>query len=400
MNGIDQKKLHEMIVGSPGAPGAYRRDEFRRLLAYELDIDFDAEVGNVGFSEGAELVLNRLAGRWLLPQLLAGMAADRPHRVDIQDCFQKTAAQLVSESRKSQIDARVAKAYARYGLAPPLSMQAGGEDVETPAGQLEKIVEPLKHFVNPDQWVTLLVQMQYRVGRVEIDTVPVGTGFLVGPDTLLTNFHVLQKVISPVVKKPSNVVVRFDYKNLPNLHVSPGLPVPLADDWLIDHSPFTPDEAAGQPDKSEPTDEQLDYALVRLKAAVGAERVDPNDPASRTRGWIQVPDAAPPIHPGMTLVILQHPRTAPLKLGIDTRAVIKTNNNGTRVRYATNTEPGSSGSPCFDMDWGLVALHHYGDPGFAHPKWNQGIPIFKIRELLTKRNVAKNLGTPPAVPPN
>jgi V8-like Glu-specific endopeptidase len=31
------------------------------------------------------------------------------------------------------------------------------------------------------------------------------------------------------------------------------------------------------------------------------------------------------------------------------------------VRYAVNTEPGTSGSPVFDKDWRLVALHHLGD---------------------------------------
>jgi hypothetical protein len=78
-----------------------------------------------------------------------------------------------------------------------------------------------------------------------------------------------------------------------------------------------------------------------------------------------------------------------LKLALDTEAVIGVNDSGTRVRYRTNTDEGSSGSPCFDDRWNLVALHHAGDPKFAplyHPEYNQGIPFAAIRALLEQRN--------------
>jgi V8-like Glu-specific endopeptidase len=68
------------------------------------------------------------------------------------------------------------------------------------------------------------------------------------------------------------------------------------------------------------------------------------------------------------------------------------NANGTRVRYATNTLGGSSGSPVLDMDCRLIALHHYGDKAYQHPAYNQGIPIEAIRKLLESRGKAGNLG--------
>ena len=50
------------------------------------------------------------------------------------------------------------------------------------------------------------------------------------------------------------------------------------------------------------------------------------------------------------------------------------------MRYRTNTEHGSSGSPCFDGDWALTALHHSGDPDFSRSAdYNEGIPIEAIR---------------------
>src|SRR5262249_40939185 len=134
--------------------------------------------------------------------------------------------------------------------------------------------------------------------------------------------------------------------------------------------------------------------LLRLERPVGQLPIPPGGPGSRLRGWIEVPAADPPLYPQMPLLLLQHPRGAPLKLALDTSGVLRLNANGTRVRYATNSEGGSSGSPCFNMEWQLVALHHYGDPAVNKPGYNQGIPIGKIRARLVAQNQAGALGGP------
>jgi V8-like Glu-specific endopeptidase len=99
---------------------------------------------------------------------------------------------------------------------------------------------------------------------------------------------------------------------------------------------------------------------------------------------VRVPEAAPAFTEKMPILILQYPKTQPLKLALDTEGVLRLNSNGTRVRYATNTEGGSSGSPCFNINWTLVALHHYGDPSYGQPKYNQGIPVNMIRDRLKR----------------
>ena len=63
-----------------------------------------------------------------------------------------------------------------------------------------------------------------------------------------------------------------------------------------------------------------------------------------------------------------------MKLALDTDAITGVQGEGRRVRYSTNTEKGSSGSPCFHQNWNLVALHHSGDEAWV-PTWNEGIPI-------------------------
>ena len=61
------------------------------------------------------------------------------------------------------------------------------------------------------------------------------------------------------------------------------------------------------------------------------------------------------------------------------------------IRYETDTEPGSSGSPVFDNGWEIIALHHSGgDRAPSDPSgntWlnNEGIRIDAIvKDLLSQ----------------
>ena len=68
-----------------------------------------------------------------------------------------------------------------------------------------------------------------------------------------------------------------------------------------------------------------------------------------------------------------------------------------RLRYRNNTKPGSSGSPVFDMNWNLVALHHGGYPtkrdleklkeeGKPVPDgFNQGIPVNLTNDFVVSK---------------
>ena len=69
---IDLQRVHGVIVGS------FKLAEFRRLLKYRFDIDLEDEVGNVGFSEAVERILDLAEGRGILPELIAEIALERP----------------------------------------------------------------------------------------------------------------------------------------------------------------------------------------------------------------------------------------------------------------------------------------------------------------------------------
>jgi hypothetical protein len=242
-------------------------------------------------------------------------------------------------------------------------------------------------------WRQKMAEIEMRVCRVEFNGNPAGTGFLVGPDTLLTNYHVLESVLNG--STPAlNVSCRFDYKVEPNGSRVEGIAVGLhATDWKLDFSPPSAAEATATPQEPPPTPDELDYVLVRLARRVGNEPVDNRmGIAAPRRGWIKVPIVPSVFVAKMPLMIAQHPDGKPLKLAVDTESVLGVNANQTRVRYATNTEAGSSGSPVFDLDWNLVALHHLGDPAYNHPPtYNQGVPIDKIRARLVQAGKGKVL---------
>jgi hypothetical protein len=214
-------------------------------------------------------------------------------------------------------------------------------------------------------------------------------------------------VVEPLIKQevtPDKVALRFDYKAREDgISVDTGTVYELArdaaaaaDGWLIDSSPYSPVDTDGGP--GDPLPSQLDYALLRVKGSPGNDPVGGARPELRSaepRGWINIPARAHDFETFKSVFIYQHPDDRPLQFAMDTQSVLGLNGNRTRVRYVTTTEPGSSGSPCFDGDWNLIALHHAGDPRYPtlfKAEYNQGVPLTAILDLLAERDVREMLG--------
>ena len=265
-----------------------------------------------------------------------------------------------------------------------------------PATQaLESTIRATNPLFDPVPWYERLADLLPRVCRIEVQSgwpPKYGTGFLVGSDMVMTNYHVMENVILGSVPR-KQVVLRFDHRVVEDgAVVNPGVEYRLAEaDWLIDRSRYSDLDLHPIPG-AVPSSEELDYALLRIDGQPG------NDPIGRrivqdteapVRGWILMPVDTYSFEVNSPLVILQHPQGAPLKIGFETQSVVGLNDNMTRVRHRTNTEKGSSGSPCFDLGWNLVALHHLGDPNFAPgytPEHNQCVPMSAIIALLESRH--------------
>jgi hypothetical protein len=243
---------------------------------------------------------------------------------------------------------------------------------------LEKAVLPGVPFGNPREFRERMARAERTVCRFVFPKPEWGTGFLVGPDTVLTNYHVIEDVYLGSAK-PEDVDVEFDYVS----GADGATPAAIkscklaARDWLV---------AFG---KEGNKDTNLDFALVRLDRAVGNQPGSENQPApsadqmGANRGWL-VPNGRVLLADREPLFILQHPQleegkpTDPLKITV---GFVNGAPSVSRVQYTTNTLKGSSGSPCFLADWQLVALHRAATYGAA----NEGVPLKAIVEDLAGR---------------
>ena len=257
----------------------------------------------------------------------------------------------------------------------------------------EAMVQKGQPFFDLAVWRAKLGMVEAAVGRFEVTTdqgdVVYGTAFLVGPSVCITNYHVLAPLYLGKAQS-KNALVRFDYKRMADGTVNTGLTYGLAEaaTWDLDHSTsFTPVSADPRPDR-------LDYALFRLAEPAGAQTVGKKSAAvGDPRGWLK-PLASYGFAEGSPIFIVQHPQGDPLKMALAPDGVVSLDFGGARVRYKTNTMPGSSGSPCLTEGLDVVALHHAGDPNFeAPPQWNQGIPFEAILKLMDQRGTKSLLGT-------
>jgi V8-like Glu-specific endopeptidase len=359
MPGVDFGEFQEGLVE------AFDEDELTFLLRVQMNIQLRQILATGSFNAVTFNLLVWIERRGREPEFARAVYLARPN------------------------NAKLRRVYEKYGMAPAASLQAAGQpmangSMRATAVAFEANVKPRLKSVDMAVWRERMARVEGQVCRIEFNNNPMGTGFLVGPDLLLTNYHVLEQPLKG--KLPAEqVACRFDYKVLSDDSRSEGTMVRLnGNDWRVDSSPYSKAEADLVPDRESPTADELDFALVRLARPMGREAIDKNATAGASkRGWISIPPAQPALEKDMTLMIAQHPDGSPMKFAFDTDSVIGLAGEGRRVRYKTNTEHGSSGSPCFDIDWTLVALHHMGDPNWKKvPEYNQGIPIGLIGTRL------------------
>lgn len=192
-----------------------------------------------------------------------------------------------------------------------------------------------------------------------------GSGFMISPRLFITNQHVI-----PDAEAALGATITFD-RELDEM----GRPRPVTS-FTLDPDTFAlfSDEAG------------LDYAVV----AVGNRLSGPG--TLDEFGYCPLSNAPDKHVVGMSTNIIQHP--------LGQRKLISIRNNllvvrtDTTLLYETDTQIGSSGSPVFNDDWEVVALHHYGQPflrkvdddGKPVPaEVNEGIRISALVKDLSRR---------------
>jgi len=385
MTGFELEPIRDTLVS------CFNPNSFAQFLSFRLNKKLANIVGPGAFNDVVFNVLE-LADQEGWDALLIARAAEYvPGKKDLRELANRYALTLAGQVKAMARQEPMLRAYDEFGLAPAgLPKHATPED----RNGLEKLIDPNNQMVNAAVWLERALACQSPVCRIDIGGQANGTGFLVGPNAVLTNHHVVDRVID----KPHLIVLRFDYKELRDGTILSGTLVKVRK--IVDHCPATPGELANKPEKRDPADDELDYALLETEGSPGDEPIRIRGAAADgpKRGWIVVSADAKAVVPDpyavdMPVLIMQHPLAQPLSLAIEWKSMLGPNATRTRVRHRTNSDSGSSGSPTFDRNWNLIALHHYGDPrpGVA-PLFNQGVPIAAIRKRLAARGHERLLG--------
>ena len=182
-------------------------------------------------------------------------------------------------------------------------------------------------------YLELAIAVGRGVARIQISNA-YGTGFLVGPGLLMTNHHVLEDE-----NDDQRAVAQFDYQDNASHELLPRQDSSARSGLVLRHGC-----RAGFHDRRRGADLEHESQAQRLPMA----------PAHR---------GAREAQKGDFLNIIQHPNGGLKQIAFRKNEIIEIPDaQRDFLYYTTDTEPGSSGSPCFNDQWELVALHHSGVP--------------------------------------
>jgi len=155
-----------------------------------------------------------------------------------------------------------------------------------------------------------------------------GTGWLITPDLLVTNHHVVNArkdgeanaAVADLEIQGQKTCAQFDVDGTTDT----GITISAA--------------------KLEAFDAALDFAILRLSA-----------PVARTPLRLNAEKIEITSESYVAVNIIQHPYGGPKKVALRNNLVY--DSNFPKLRYFTDTDHGSSGSPVFNDQWEVVALH-------------------------------------------
>jgi V8-like Glu-specific endopeptidase len=252
-------------------------------------------------------------------------------------------------------DNRVFEEIDSYVLLPPAASKAEAnkrlQQLSPQArGQLEAIIGG--NDLLPIWFLNRGAELRRTVARIKVVTSKgaegYGTGFLVGPGILLTNRHVLDysdiqgdSLLSIV----ANAVAEFDVEIVPQV-IAPGKT------RLVSSTPAVFRLA---PQTLLLTDawNALDYVLIALES----KSIDGQHDISEY-GYNRLSADMGKTVTGEPVFIIQHPNGESKKISLLNNRMMIRDEKSSYLYYEADTEPGSSGSPVFNRQWEVVALHH------------------------------------------
>ena len=261
---------------------------------------------------------------------------------------------------------------------------AGSQPLSTPG--LEKTINAAAGFADPAVFRLRLAEAEVRTARIDVGGKAKGTAFLIADSLLLSNWHVVSGGVDGAVAVFDNQVSPLSKTK------QDGRAVKFADNWLVASSIH--ERSPVEIGVDGPPSGTWDFAVIRLVEPVGSQALGPDPMAQEAerRGRYILDGGSYHFEEAEPLFIVGHPEGRPVQFSYASPSGVRSTKNLNRVRYQTNTEGGSSGSPVFNREWRIVALHHAAGPtstpgefNMQTGDFNQGIPISGIVGELKKQ---------------
>lgn len=272
--------------------------------------------------------------------------------------------------------------FADPGIAVPAGTEAAVRQL-TEVVEIERIVGPANFL--PVHFLEEGAILQRAVARVVMKSGAAwASGFMVSPNLFLTNNHVIpnaafastveaQFMFQFNLDGSAAAVDTFQFNAAGVFHTNAAL-----DYTLIRMQPklrlaFRSSEAAYE---ESVLDDIGDLPLTPVKPGLIKPIIIRWERPGNKYGIIRLPTASS-FAVGQHLNIIQHPAGRRKEVALQDNTITGVFPNV--LRYTTDTEGGSSGSPVFNNAWDLVSLHHAGGD-FVGGMWlnNEGMRIDRI----------------------
>lgn len=276
--------------------------------------------------------------------------------------LEKSSVGLLANSKSNEPNIKLAKVQKLdnkefLNLVVKRATQYMGKEIAMPSNEYERKMlekdisnyfEKIHKDANflPSSFLENGVKRAQAVCRITTDT-SYGSGFLIGSrDFIITNNHVIKDIATAKAS-----IAEFDY-----------------DEDDIEY------EVSFAPERFFVTNKELDFTIIACDST----------PLPADIEAIALLEDADTITRGERVNIIQHPRGRRKEISLHDNKVNYVYDIG--IRYTADTEGGSSGSPVFNNQWNLVALHHAGWSETDGSATNEGIRIASIVEFLNQQN--------------
>ena len=316
LSGHEIKKLVNAIVS------AYpTKSDLAMMVQFELEENLEAIAGGDNLTDN----VFKLLTRWAIPRgktyrLILAAYETNPENPELKDFYESVAIKK------------------RFITDSPVTTTDFGPNINW-KGEIDEIqLQGLLKF-EPDYWdvgfLKRAIEQSASVCRIEIPSRKImATGVLIAPNKVLTNYHVFQiNEQDNIENNARDAVLKFGYFTSDDGGENSANLFKLDNQKPILHFSQT---------------EHLDYILLQVESKINQEQ------DIKPARW---DERKLPIKK-MGISVLQHPEGDSMKLSISRDGITGVDRDRGLVQYVNKTALGSSGSPCFDEDWCLVALHH------------------------------------------